>query len=154
MLMSLLGVPRIDPVRLAVALMLLLVAAVFSLMGAVRVVDAVQLGFLTVVHPALAALFTALTLFAIALVLVGMSRSYLRYRRRPRPDTAAAAAAGAEVVAQLFDIIRKNPGRAAGVAAAIGFLVGSNPSARKTLNEALGASGGPKAKPKPKTTST
>jgi uncharacterized membrane protein len=99
-----------------------------------------HLAFLTLVHPALAALSTGLITIGVAFALVGLARAYLRTRRRPRPDTAAAAAAGAEAVAQVVDIVKKNPGRAAAVAVAIGFLVGSNPKARKTLNEALGSS--------------
>lgn len=150
-LATLLGLPRIDLARLSAALFMLLVAVALAVMGAVRVVDALQIGFLTVVHPALAALFTGLITLGVAFALVGASRTYLRHRRKPKPETAAAAAAGAEMVAQIFDIVRKNPGRAAAAAAALGFLVGSNPGARKTLNDMLGGDeGGPKAKTPPR----
>lgn len=137
-LAALLGLPIINPARLATGVALLAVALILLVVGLLRLIDTIQIALtLALGGPVLAALLTTLIVLALAALFAAVGRVYLRPRARVK--NAAAAGAGAEMVAQVMGMIRNNPRTAAAGAAVLGVLVGSTPELRRSLSEVLGA---------------
>jgi hypothetical protein len=145
-LTALLGLQRVSFARLGLALTLFALALVLVIAAFVKLIDALHLALLMLTaQPALASLITGLILLALAWLMVIMARLYMR--RRLTAPQAAAAGAGAELIAQIVTLIRRNPRQAAMIAALVGFVVGALPDLRRAINDVLN---GGKPKPRPR----
>ena len=146
-LTALLGLQRVTCARLGFALALFALALVLVIAAFVKLIDALHLALLLLTaRPALASLIAGLILLALAWLMVIVARLYMR--RRLTTPQAAAAGAGAELIAQIVSLIRRNPRQAAMIAAIVGFVVGALPDLRRAINEALDG-GKPKRRPQP-----
>ena len=137
-LAALLGLPRISPTRLALALALLAVATGLAIAALVELIDALRLALLTVLHPAWASLLTAgfILLLVAALGLAAWRLS------RPLPAPARPAAGGAPsdpALAQALRWVQGHPQQATVIAAVLGFVTGALPEVRRALQQILGA---------------
>jgi hypothetical protein len=143
----LLGLQKVSFARLGLALALFALALVLVIAAFVKLIDALHIGLLMLTaEPALASLISGLILLVLAWLLVILGRLYLR--RRLTVPQAAAAGAGAELIAQVVTLIRRNPRQAALIATIVGFVVGALPDLRRAVSEALNM-GKPKRRPQP-----
>lgn len=131
----LLGLPAISPTRLLTGLALLIAALVLVVIALLRLIDTVHVALMMSLHPVTAGFVTTLIVLLFAAGLAVLGRVYLR--PRPRRQNAAAAGAGAEMVAQLIGMVRKNPGTAAVGAAVLGALIGSTPELRRSFESII-----------------
>jgi hypothetical protein len=145
-LIPLLGLPPISPRRLALGALLLLVALALVIVGALYLVQSVDRALVRTLDPPLASLLTGLIVLVAAGAIGAIGFVYLRPRPAPRP--APSADPSAEIVAQIFTLVRRNPGQAALIAAIAGLVVGAVPELRRAMEGVLkpGPSGRPDRK--------
>ena len=124
-LAALLRLGRADGRKLGLALGGFAAALVLALLAVARLVDAIALAFLELLHPALASLATALVVALIALALFGVARLWLQVavasgRKRSSDDLSAATVA--VMLARLKKLVRTNKKEAALAAVLAGVL--------------------------------
>jgi hypothetical protein len=133
----LLGLSPIDPRRLVLGALLMLVALALVIVGALYLVMTVDRALLQSLDPPLASLITALIVLVVAGAVGAIGFASMRPRKVPPP--AVAADPNVEIVAQLFTLVRRNPGQAALLAAVAGLVLGTFPEVRRTLEDLLKA---------------
>jgi hypothetical protein len=131
----LLGLPAINPRRLALGALLMLVALALLIVGALYLVVTIDRALLRNLDPPIASLVTALIVLVVAGAIGAIGFACMRLRKAPPPPVAADPEA--EMVAQLFALARRKPGQAALIAAVAGLVVGVVPEVRRTLADLL-----------------
>jgi hypothetical protein len=138
----LLGLTPVSLRRLALGALLMLVALALLIVGALYLVVTIDRALLRSLDPPLASLLTALIVLVVAGAIGAIGFACMRPRRAPPPPVAADPTA--EIVAQLFTLVRRNPGQAAVMAAVAGLVVGVVPEVRRALEGLL------KSEPRPR----
>lgn len=135
-LAALLGLPRISPSRVALALALLIVAVGLAIAGFIELVAALRLALLTVLHPAWVSLIVAATILALA---AGLCLVAYRLSRPlpPPPERRPSEQKGPDPLAETLAWVRAHPQQATVIAAVLGFVTGALPEARKALQDLL-----------------
>lgn len=135
-LVTLLGLPRFSPARLALAFALLIVAAGLAIAAFIELVDALRLALLTILHPAWVSLIVGAVILAIAALLCLIAFRLSRpLPPPPRPERPRRE--GGDPLAEALGWVRAHPQQATVMAAVLGFVTGALPEARKALEDIL-----------------
>jgi hypothetical protein len=135
----LLGLPSINPRRLALGALLVLVALALVLVGVLYLVVTIDRALAQSLDPPLASLLTGVIVLVVAGATGAIGFACMRSRRRAPPPPPAAPDPELEIVAQLFALARGKPGQAALIAAVAGLVIGAVPEVRRTLSDLLRA---------------
>jgi len=135
-LAALLGVPRLNPARLMVALAVSIVAGGLAIAGVIELAEALRAALLTMLHPAWVSLIIGLLILLIAAVL-GVVGHRLSRPLPPPPMPERPRGDGSEVLAEALRWARAHPQQATVMAAVLGFVAGAVPEARKALEDIL-----------------
>jgi len=136
LLAALLGLPRLSPARLMVALAVSIVAGGLAIAGVIELAEALRAALLTLLHPAWVSLIIGLLILVIATVL-GVVGHRLGRPLPPPPMPERPRGEGVDPLAQALAWVRAHPQQATVIAAVLGFVAGAVPEARKALEDIL-----------------